>query len=111
MEQQAGEARRSRRSLLFVPGAELRKLERAATAAADTLLFDLEDSVAPPQKAEARANVAAALRSGRFGAAELAVRINPVGTAEFEPDLVSIIAAGVDAILLPKAERAADVVL
>ena len=50
---------RLRRSLLFVPGAEPRKLEKARLAPADTLLLDLEDSVAPPQKAEARANVAA----------------------------------------------------
>ncbi|TMA42933.1 MAG: CoA ester lyase, partial [Deltaproteobacteria bacterium] len=65
-----------RRSLLFVPGAEPRKLERAREAGADTLLFDLEDSVAPPEKAKARRHVAAALRAGGFGATEAAVRIN-----------------------------------
>ena len=63
-----------RRSLLFVPGGEPRKLERAREAGADTVIFDLEDAVAPPQKAEARRHVAAALRAGGFGVTEAAVR-------------------------------------
>lgn len=101
-----GEPPRLRRSLLFVPGAEPRKLERAREAGADTLLFDLEDSVAPQQKAEARAHVAAALRAGGFGAVEAAVRVNAPGTADFEADLQAVIEAGGRTLLLPKAERA-----
>jgi citrate lyase subunit beta / citryl-CoA lyase len=100
-----------RRSLLFVPGAEPRKIAKARAAGADTLLLDLEDSVAPPQKDEARRNVAAALRAGGFGAAEMAVRVNAPGTPYFEADLEAVIGAGGSTILLPKAESADGVVV
>jgi len=99
-----------RRSLLFVPGADPRKLERAREAGADTVIFDLEDAVAPPQKAEARAHVAAALRAGGFGAAEMAVRINAPGTAGCEADLEAVVESGAQAIMIPKAERVEEVV-
>jgi citrate lyase subunit beta/citryl-CoA lyase len=99
-----------RRSLLFVPGAESRKLEKAREAGADTLLLDLEDAVAPDRKTDARANVAAALRAGTFGSTETAVRINAPGTPYFEADLEAIIAAGGRTILLPKSESAEQIV-
>lgn len=95
---------RLRRSLLFVPGAEPRKIEKARGAGADTLLLDLEDAVAPPQKDEARDTVAAALRSRMFGDAEVGVRINAPGTPYFEADLEVVIGAGGRSILLPKSE-------
>jgi citrate lyase subunit beta/citryl-CoA lyase len=95
---------RLRRSLLFVPGAEPRKLDKARGAGADTVLLDLEDSVAPQQKAEARAIVAAALRDGGFGDTELGVRVNPPGTPYFEADLEAVIGAGARTIMLPKSE-------
>jgi len=98
------EAPRLRRSLLFVPGAEPRKLEKAREAGADTLLLDLEDSAAPQQKAEARANVAAALRASVFGNREAAVRVNAPGTPYFEADLEAVIGAGGRTIMLPKSE-------
>ena len=99
-------APRLRRSLLFVPGAEPRKLEKAREAGADTLLLDLEDSVAPQQKAEARAMVAAALRDGGFGDTELAVRVNAPGTLYFGADLNAVIEAGARCLLIPKSESA-----
>jgi len=95
---------RLRRSLLFVPGAERRKLERACGAGADTLLLDLEDSVAPAQKADARQQVAAALRAGMFGETEAAVRVNAPGTPYFEDDVESMVLAGARVLLLPKSE-------
>ena len=95
---------RLRRSLLFVPGAEPRKLEKAREAGADTLLLDLEDSVAPQQKSEARTNVATVLRAGGFGNTEAAVRINAAGTPYFEADLQAVIEAGARTIMLPKSE-------
>lgn len=98
-----------RRSLLFVPGAEPRKIERARDSVADTLLFDLEDAVAPQRKDEARANVAAALRAGGFGSAEVAVRVNAPGTPFFEADLEAVVSAGGRTILLPKSESVAEV--
>ena len=99
-----------RRSLLFVPGAEPRKIERARDAGADTIIFDLEDAVAPPQKAEARRHVAAALRAGGFGAAEMAVRVNASGTADCEADLEAVVESGAHAIMIPKAERGEEIV-
>jgi citrate lyase subunit beta/citryl-CoA lyase len=95
---------RLRRSLLFVPGAEPRKLEKAREAGADTLLLDLEDSVAPQQKAEARTHVAAALRGSLFGNTEAAVRVNAPGTPYFEADLEAVIGAGGCTVMLPKSE-------
>jgi len=101
---------RLRRSLLFVPGAEPRKLEKAREAVADTLVLDFEDSVAPQQKVEARGNVAAALRDGTFGDTELAVRINAPGTPYFEADLEAMIGAGAPTIMLPKSESVEQIV-
>lgn len=95
---------RLRRSLLFVPGAEPRKLERAREASADTLIFDLEDAVPPDKKAEARGHVGAALRAGGFGDAELAVRVNAPGSDDLAADLDAVLAAGCRTLLLPKAE-------
>jgi len=95
---------RLRRSLLFVPGAEPRKLEKARDAVADTLVLDLEDSVATQQKVEARGNVAAALRHGVFADTELAVRINGPGAPYFEADLEAVLGAGGHTIMLPKSE-------
>jgi citrate lyase subunit beta/citryl-CoA lyase len=100
---------RSRRSLLFVPGAEPHKLEGARKAGADTLLLDLEDSVAPAQKADARRYVVHALRAGGFGTAEPAVRVNAPGTPYFEEDLEAMVAAGGCSLMLPKAESPEDV--
>ncbi len=95
---------RLRRSLLFVPGAEPRKLERAREARADALLLDLEDAVAPAQKGEAREHVAAALRDKLFGATEVGVRVNAFGTADFEADVQAVVGAGGRLLMLPKCE-------
>jgi citrate lyase beta subunit len=95
---------RLRRSLLFVPGADGRRFARARESGADTLLFDLEDSVAPDRKAEARAQVAEVLGEGGFGETEPAVRINPPQTPYFEDDLEAVIEAGARTLMLPKAE-------
>jgi citrate lyase subunit beta/citryl-CoA lyase len=98
-------AHRLRRSLLFVPGSEPRRIERARGSGADTVLFDLEDGVAPTAKGDARALVAAALRAGGFGDSEAAVRIHGVTTAHCAADLDAVVAAGAIAIMLPKCER------
>ncbi|MBI2964540.1 MAG: CoA ester lyase [Deltaproteobacteria bacterium] len=103
------EPTRLRRSMLFVPGADRRKLERAREAGADALILDLEDSVAPEKKADARRLVAEALRAGVFGDREVAVRINPPGTAAFDDDLASVIGAGAWRIMLSKCESASQV--
>ncbi|MBW2495041.1 MAG: CoA ester lyase [Deltaproteobacteria bacterium] len=96
---------RLRRSLLFVPGAEQRKLDRSRESAADLLVFDLEDSVVPDQKASARELVAERVRSGGSEGPEMAVRVNPPESAYFEADLEAVVAAGARTIMLPKSEN------
>jgi citrate lyase subunit beta/citryl-CoA lyase len=101
-----GGKRLLRRSLLFVPGTDPRKIEKAAGSGADALILDLEDAVAPGEKDRARDLAAAALREGRFGGSEAIVRINAPGTPFFEADIDAVAAAGGRAIMLPKAETA-----
>ncbi|MEZ5499937.1 MAG: CoA ester lyase [Steroidobacteraceae bacterium] len=100
----------SARSLLFVPGDSDRKLAKVAAAGADLVILDLEDAVAADQKPAARQRVREfiAAQSQQF-AASLWVRINPLETPEALLDLVAVIAAGLDGIMLPKARDANDI--
>jgi citrate lyase subunit beta/citryl-CoA lyase len=100
---------RPRRSILFVPGANPRALEKARTLAADGLIFDLEDAVAPSGKDAARAAVAAALRAGGYAPRELILRVNPLATPWGDADLAVAASLPIDAVLLPKVESAAQV--
>ena len=90
-----------RRSLLFVPGDDPRKLERADSAGADTLVFDLEDSVDLGSKERARALVGERLASGT-GDSERVVRVNSCHTPYFERDVFELVAAGARSLMLPK---------
>ena len=96
---------RPRRSVLFVPGANPRALERARTLPADGLIFDLEDAVAPAGKDEARASVATVLRAGGYAPRELVLRVNPLDTKWGDADLAIAADLPIDAVLLPKVER------
>ncbi|HEV2100736.1 MAG TPA: CoA ester lyase [Stellaceae bacterium] len=95
---------RPRRSLLFVPGSNLRAVEKARTLSADGLVFDLEDAVAPLAKAEARATVATAVAAGGYGGRELVLRVNALDTPWGHADLVAAAAMPIDAVLLSKVE-------
>ena len=95
------------RALLFVPGDSERKIARAAESPADTLILDLEDSVAPERKAAARGLVREALDAPRNHA--LWVRINALDTPEHLHDLAAVVAGRPDGIMLPKASGDADV--
>jgi len=99
---------RPRRSVLYMPGANTRALEKAKSLAADSLILDLEDAVAPDAKAAARVNILAALESG-FGYREAVVRINSLNTAWGLDDLKAFANSKADAIVLPKVESAAQV--
>ncbi len=103
------DALRPRRSVLYMPGANERALEKAKGIPADALILDLEDAVAPDAKAEARDRVCAAVGSGEYGAKELAIRINGLGTDWHEADLAAAAAAGPDGIVVPKVNSAAEV--
>jgi citrate lyase subunit beta/citryl-CoA lyase len=96
------------RSLLFVPGDRPDRMEKALAVGADALILDLEDSVAEAKKVEARDAVVAFLgRADRQ--VPLLVRINPLGSAHVDADLVAVTAARADAIMLPKAEGAKSI--
>jgi citrate lyase subunit beta/citryl-CoA lyase len=95
-----------RRSLLFVPGSNLRALEKARALPADGLIFDLEDAVAPMAKEEARTAVMAALAAGGYGGRELVLRVNALDTPWGHADLAAAATMPIDAVLLPKVENA-----
>ncbi len=101
---------RPRRSVLYMPGANLRALEKARTIPADTLILDLEDSVAPDSKPQARDNVCAAVRSHEYGSRELVIRVNALETPWGSADLFAAAAAEPDAILVPKVSHPGDIV-
>jgi citrate lyase beta subunit len=101
---------RPRRSVLYMPGANTRALEKARTLPADALIFDLEDAVAPDAKQAARANVVAAASSKGYGKREIAIRCNGLATPWGKDDVAAIAGSGADAIVVPKVESAGDVV-
>ena len=97
------------RSVLYMPGSNVRALEKARTLPVDAVIFDLEDAVAPEHKASARAQVAAAVRAGGFGPRAVIIRINGLATQWGLADLEAAANAAPDAILLPKPDTAADI--
>ena len=99
---------RPRRSVLYMPGANTRALEKAKTLPADSLILDLEDAVAPDAKVNARQNILAALNTG-FGHREAVVRINGLNTPWGLDDLKAFSNSKADAIVLPKVESAEQV--
>jgi citrate lyase subunit beta/citryl-CoA lyase len=100
---------RPRRSCLYMPGANAKALEKAKTLAADVLLLDLEDSVAPEAKPDARDAVAAAVKAGGYGKREVIVRVNGFAPGWGRDDIRAICAAGPNGVLAPKVESAADI--
>jgi citrate lyase subunit beta/citryl-CoA lyase len=93
---------RPRRSVLYMPGSNARAIEKARTLPVDGVILDLEDAVAPDAKAQARAQVAAAVKAGGFGGREVFIRINGIDTAWHADDLAAAGQAAPDAILVPK---------
>jgi len=92
-----------------MPASNARALEKAKTLAADALVFDLEDAVAPAAKESARAMACAAARSGGYGRREIVIRVNGLATPWGEADLAAVAGSGADAVLLPKVEDAEGV--
>jgi citrate lyase subunit beta / citryl-CoA lyase len=97
---------RPRRSMLYMPGSNARALDKARGLAADALIFDLEDAVAPDTKPAARDQVDAATRQGGYGGRELLVRVNGLTTDWGAADLRAAAAMAIDGVLLPKVESA-----
>jgi citrate lyase subunit beta/citryl-CoA lyase len=97
------------RSLLYVPGISERMILKARDSAADALILDLEDAIAPEQKGEARATVARILREVNFGDKEVFVRINSLATEHGLEDARTVASSGAPGILIPKVERPDEV--
>lgn len=100
---------RPRRSALYMPGANARALEKAKGLAADVLILDLEDAVAPDKKAEAREQIEQALASGGYDGREIVIRTNGVATPEFADDIALVSRCRPDGVLVPKIETASMV--
>jgi len=100
------------RSLLFVPADSGRKLDKALACGADAVIVDLEDSIAPDRKAQARASAAAFVKQATRATprTRIVVRVNGLGTGLTDADLDAIVPASPDAIMLPKAEGGAALV-
>ena len=99
---------RPRRSPLFMPGSNARALEKARILAADVIILDLEDSVAPEAKGLARDQIAKAIAAGGFGKREIWVRTNALDTPFWADDVKMAAKAGPHAILVPKVSSVAD---
>ena len=96
------------RSLLFVPGDSERKFARAKDCGADALILDLEDSVAAAEKSAARARVAGLIEPGAKRSWTFIVRVNALDTGLTLDDLAAVVKPGLDALLIPKVDGAAD---
>jgi citrate lyase subunit beta/citryl-CoA lyase len=99
---------RPRRSVLYMPGANARAMEKARTLPCDAVILDLEDAVAPSAKETARVQVMTAVAAGGFGAREVIVRINGLDTAWWLDDLAAAAKAHPDGILVPKVSKPGD---
>ena len=93
---------RPRRSVLYMPGSNVRALEKAKTLPVDGVIVDLEDSVAPEAKETARKQAADAVKAGGFGGREVFIRINGVDSPWHADDLSAAARAAPDVILVPK---------
>src|SRR3954469_12491266 len=105
-----------RRSVLYMPGANERALEKAKTLPADALILDLEDAVAPDAKVAARervcaarGRVGAAAASGAYGRREVTIRVNGIDTPWHTDDLAAAGEAGPAAVVVPRVGSADEV--
>jgi citrate lyase beta subunit len=100
---------RPRRCLLFMPGDDLKKIQKGISLGVDVVVMDLEDGVAHNRKTEARVTIAAALRDLDFGRSERMVRLNPIGSGLEHDDLAAVLPHRPDSLMLPKVEQAEQV--
>lgn len=93
---------RPRRSVLYMPAANERALEKAKTISSDALIFDLEDAVSPDAKDQARDNAVAAANSGAYGNREVTIRCNGLDTPWGHHDIAAAAKAKISAVVIPK---------
>ena len=100
---------RPRRSALYLPASNPRAIEKARSLPCDVVILDLEDSVAPDAKVEARRAAAEAVRAGGWGKREVVIRVNSPFTRWGAEDLAAAAWAAPDAVLVPKINTVGDV--
>ncbi|MGO4705980.1 CoA ester lyase [Microvirga sp. 2MCAF38] len=100
---------RARRSVLYVPATNERAMTKAESLACDAIIFDLEDAVAAPVKADARAALLAHFSANPTSTKERIIRVNAAATAWGAEDLAAASVCKPDAVLLPKVETAEQV--
>lgn len=97
-----------RRSVLYLPAANARAIEKARGLAADAVILDLEDAVAPDSKDAARDAAVAAIAAGGWGRREMLVRVNSLATSWSEADFAAVAASGADGVVVPKVDGPED---
>ena len=97
---------RLRRTMMFVPGNNAGMVKDAGIYGADSIMFDLEDSVSMAEKDAARMLVYQALQTQDYGDSELVVRVNGIDTPFFKNDVFAMVKAGIQVVRLPKVESA-----
>ena len=102
------QASRLCRSALYIPGSKERALEKARDLPADAIIFDLEDAVAPEEKASARATLRGWLDAVDYGSRMCIVRVNALDTPWGRDDIAAFADARIDALLVTKVNRGAD---
>jgi len=100
---------RPRRSMLYAPAYNPRFLDKARNLAADSVIMDLEETVVPEAKQQARENIVRALQQHNYGNRELVVRVNRLGSPWVEDDIKAVATTGAQAILFPRVESAREV--
>jgi citrate lyase subunit beta-like protein len=99
----------SRRALLYVPGDDWHKIEKALTFGVDSICLDMEDGVAINRKTEARLSIAKALQDLDFGKSEKLARINAVGSGWERDDIQAVLPHHPDGIVIPKIEELSQI--
>ena len=100
---------RPRRSMLYVPGCNMRYLNKARTLKVDSVILDLGDPILVELKEESRRNVVEAVLAGGYGRREVVVRVNDLDSPWGREDVRSVAAIGADAVLFPNVESKAHV--
>jgi citrate lyase subunit beta / citryl-CoA lyase len=100
---------RPRRSVLYIPGANARALEKASTLPADGLILDLEDAVSPDSKRLAREQVVESVSHGAYGSREIPIRVNSLNSPWGRDDVAAVARIGADGVLFPKVESPGEV--
>src|SRR5258708_16963416 len=100
---------RPRRSMLYVPGCNVRYLHKARTLRVDSVILDLGDPILVEKKVESRKAVADAVLAGGYGRREVVVRVNDLDSLWGRDDVKTVATIGADAVLFPNIESKADV--